>query len=68
MSKSLKIISIIGKILGLVAGGAAYVDKLPEKWAAIGIIVFGISSVLKDTVNRVGDILDDGKENNSFKV
>ena len=67
-AKTIKIISVAGKVAGLVAGGAAYADKLPEKWAAVGIIVFGVSSVLKDTVNRIGDILDDGKENGSFKA
>jgi len=68
MSKAIKVISIVGKLAGLIAGGAAYADKIPEKYAAVGILVFGISSVLKDAVNRVGDLLDDGKENNSFKV
>lgn len=67
-AKTLKIISYVGKLAGIVASGAAYADKLPDKWAGIGIIVFGISSVLKDSVNRIGDILDDGKENGSFSV
>jgi hypothetical protein len=32
-----------------------------------GLIVFAAASFLKDTVNRVGDLLDDGKSNDSFK-
>jgi hypothetical protein len=33
----------------------------------VGVIVFGIASILKDAVNRVGDLLDDGAVNGSFK-
>jgi hypothetical protein len=30
------------------------------------VIVFAAASILKDTVNRIGDLLDDGKPNASF--
>lgn len=30
-------------------------------------IVFAAASLLKDTANRIGDLLDDGKPNQSFK-
>ena len=33
-----------------------------------GLIVFAAASFLKDAVNRVGDIMDDGKPNDSFKT
>lgn len=36
--------------------------------SAHGMIVFAAASILKDVVNRVGDILDDGKPNDSFKT
>jgi hypothetical protein len=29
----------------------------------IGVIVFAAASILKDSVNRIGDLLDDGKPN-----
>jgi hypothetical protein len=34
----------------------------------VGIIVFAAASLLKDSVNRIGDLLDDGQPNQSFKV
>ena len=33
----------------------------------IGVIVFAAASILKDAVNRIGDLMDDGKPNQSFK-
>ena len=31
-----------------------------------GIVIFAAASILKDTTNRIGDIVDDGKSNQSF--
>jgi hypothetical protein len=31
------------------------------------VIVFAAASLLKDTTNRIGDLLDDGKPNKSFR-
>jgi len=36
-------------------------------YPAFGVIVFTAASLLKDTVKRIGDLLDDGKPNSSFK-
>jgi hypothetical protein len=33
----------------------------------VGVIVFAAASILKDAVNRIGDLLDDGQSNQSFK-
>jgi hypothetical protein len=33
----------------------------------VGLTVFAAASFLKDAVNRIGDIADDGKPNDSFK-
>jgi hypothetical protein len=33
----------------------------------VGIIVFAAASLLKDSVNCLGDLLDDGQPNSSFK-
>lgn len=67
MATTIKILSLIGKISGIFASVASYNEMLPPKWQPIGLIIVGISSILKDTVNRVGDLLDDGKANDSFK-
>jgi hypothetical protein len=34
---------------------------------AVGVLVFAAASLLKDTVNRIGDLVDDGVPNSSFK-
>jgi hypothetical protein len=34
---------------------------------AVGVIIFSAASLLKDTVNRIGHLLDDGQPNQSFK-
>lgn len=60
----IKILSLIGKLAGFITS----LHLLPMVSPEIGIIVFFIASLLKDTVNRVGDFLDDGKENQSWKV
>ena len=33
----------------------------------VGLIVFAAASLLKDVASRVGDLVDDGKANQSFK-
>ncbi len=62
-SKSLRILSLLGKGVGLVLTVAA-----PFGSTAHGMIVFAAASILKDVVNRVGDLVDDGKSNDSFKA
>jgi hypothetical protein len=61
--KSLKYLSLVGKIAGFVSA----LNVIPFVDPKIGIIVFAASSLLKDTVNRIGDLLDDGKLNKSFR-
>jgi hypothetical protein len=34
---------------------------------AVGVLVFAAASLLKDTVNRIGDLVDDGVPNSSFR-
>ena len=34
---------------------------------SIGVVVSAAASILKDAVNRIGDLLDDGQPNQSFK-
>lgn len=61
--KALKFLSLVGKIAGFVAA----LDTLPYVDPKVGVIVFAAASLLKDTVNRIGDLLDDGQPNQSFK-
>ena len=34
---------------------------------SLGVLVFAAASLLKDTVNRIGDLVDDGVPNKSFE-
>lgn len=62
--KPLKYLSFVGKIAGLVSAlnVISFVDP------KVGVIVFAAASILKDAVNRIGDLLDDGQANQSFKA
>lgn len=60
--KALKYLSYLGKLAGFIAA----LDTLPFIDPKLGIVIFAAASILKDTVNRIGDLLDDGKINKSF--
>ena len=60
---TLKYLSLAGKIAGFVSA----LNVIPCVDPKIGVIVFAAASILKDSVNRIGDLLDDGKPNQSFK-
>lgn len=62
--KAIKYLTYVGKLAGFVAA----LDTLPFVDPKIGVVIFAAASILKDTVNRIGDLLDDGKLNQSFKV
>jgi hypothetical protein len=61
--KAIKYLSLVGKIAGLVS----VLNVVPFVDPTVGVIVFATASLLKDTVNRIGDLLDDGQPNSSFK-
>ena len=61
--KALKYLSFAGKLAGFVSA----LNVIPFIDPTIGIVVFAAASILKDTVNRVGDLLDDGQPNSSFR-
>ena len=63
MSKVIRILALVGKATGVIGSLNAIPGLSPEK----AVLVFFIASLLKDVVNRVGDFLDDGKVNESFK-
>jgi hypothetical protein len=43
-----------------------FLCSIPFVDPKLGIIIFAAASILKDTTNRTGDIVDDGKSNQSF--
>ena len=51
-------------VLANVAGKLNHI--FPFVAPAVGVLVFAAASLLKDTVNRLGDLLDDGQPNSSF--
>ncbi len=61
--KALKYLSYVGKLAGFVAA----LNAIPFVDPAVGVAIFAAASLLKDTVNRIGDIVDDGQPNQSFK-
>jgi hypothetical protein len=61
--KVIKYLSYLGKLAGFVAA----LDTLPFVDPVLGVVIFAAASLLKDTVNRIGDLFDDGKVNQSFK-
>jgi len=63
MTRILHILSWVSKLAGLVLALGA----IPGVSPATGAIIFFAASLLKDTVNRIGDFLDDGQANDSFK-
>jgi hypothetical protein len=67
--KALQWLSLVVKFASLVTGLAAVpqLHMLPPEWMGYATLAFAGASVLKDSANRIGDLLDDGKANNSFK-
>jgi hypothetical protein len=61
--KALKYLSFVGKVAGFVSA----LNVIPFVDPKVGVIVFAAASILKDAVNRIGDLLDDGQPNQSFK-
>jgi len=61
--KALKYLSFVGKLAGFVSA----LNVIPFVDPAVGVLVFAAASILKDAVNRISDLVDDGKSNASFK-
>lgn len=61
--KALKYLSYVGKVAGFISA----LNAIPFVDPAIGVFIFAAASILKDSVNRIGDLIDDGKANQSFK-
>lgn len=57
MQTTLLVLSYIAKAAGFIAA----LNTIPGVSPSTGVIIFFIASLLKDTVNRIGDFLDNGK-------
>ena len=57
MSNILLILSYVTKAAGFVAA----LNVVPYVAPSTGVIIFFVASLLKDTVDRIGDFLDNGK-------
>ena len=61
--KALKYLTYVGKLAGFVSA----LNVIPFVDPTVGVIIFAAASLIKDTVNRIGDLVDDGVPNSSFK-
>jgi hypothetical protein len=57
MSNLLLVFSWVAKAAGFIAT----LNAIPFVSPSTGVIIFFIASLLKDTVDRIGDFLDNGK-------
>jgi hypothetical protein len=57
MQTTLLIFSYIAKTAGFIGT----LNAIPGVTPSTGVIIFFIASLLKDTVDRIGDFLDNGK-------
>ena len=60
--KVIKFLSAAAKIFGLVAS----FNVIPFVPPALGVTIVLVASTLKDSIRSLGDILDNGKKDNSF--
>ena len=61
--KALEYLTYVGKLDGFVSA----LNVIPSVDPALGVLVFAAAYLLKDTVYRIGDLVDDGMPNSSFK-
>ena len=64
MSKAIRIISLIGKFAGVVAG----LNTIPGVSPQTGLYIFAAASILKDVANRVNEVLVQGPQSQAPKV
>jgi hypothetical protein len=62
--KALKYLTYVGKLAGFVSA----LNVIPFVDPAVGVVMSATASLLKDTVNRISDLLDDSQPNQSFKA
>ncbi len=57
MTNALLVLSFVTKAAGFIAA----LNAIPGVPPSEGVIIFFLASLVKDTVNRIGDFLDHGK-------
>lgn len=57
MQNTLLILSYVAKAAGFITT----LNAIPYVSPSTGVIIFFIASLLKDTIDRIGDFLDSGK-------
>ena len=62
-----KIILVLTKVGSVGAGAASALGFLPPSVMTWAVIAFGVVSAVKDCLIHIGDILDNGKADDSFK-
>ena len=68
MKKLLPILIPLIKWSGVaVAAVAQFSMFLPANFVIYGVLASTAASAIKDTALKIGDVIDDGKSNNSFK-
>lgn len=63
----LKILGTTGTVLGAAGSLASYNDIIPASLLPYAAGLFAVSAALHKIVDTVGDLLDDGQLNQSFK-
>ena len=61
--KILGVLTTSGKILGFITGLGAIPFVPPQT----GILIFAGASTFKEVIKFIGDLVDDGQKNDSFK-
>jgi hypothetical protein len=64
MNKAIKIISLVGKFAGIIAG----LNTIPGVSPQTGLYIFAAASILKDVANRVDEILEQGPQSQPPKA
>lgn len=67
-AKTIRILAAIGKAASAATGLAAYTHFLPPSWLPAAAVGFAGVSAAKEIALVIGDLADDGKRNNSFKL
>lgn len=60
--KALSILTTAGKVIGFITGLGAVPFVPPQT----GLLIFAGASTLKEILKFAGDLIDDGKKNDSF--
>lgn len=68
-TKILLWLSLVIKVASFLTGLAAIpaISMIPPQFMSYALVVFAGASIVKDTSNRIGDLLDDGILNGSWK-